>query len=102
MKQLFWLLIFALSVMLLSFQSFAAEQIVCNVEVNSDDIIISGSLPVKYITEVSIMVINEGKTIDDLAELPMIDVIKYQDQTTTKSDGSFVFLLLCMETRLFI
>lgn len=91
MKQLFWLLIFALSVMLLSFQSFAAEQIVCNVEVNSDDIIISGSLPVKYITEVSIMVINEGKTIDDLAELPMIDVIKYQDQTTTKSDGSFVF-----------
>ena len=61
------------------------------VSVDMDNITISGKLAVWKDTEISLLVVNTGKSISELNGSNMTDIIAYEDQTTVADDGSFKF-----------
>lgn len=70
---------------------YAGDSMEVGVSVVGDSVVISGNADVWEDTDVSLMVMNPGKTVSELTEDNVMEIVKYQNQTETDADGKFVF-----------
>lgn len=70
---------------------YAGDSMEVGVSVVGDSVVISGNADVWEDTDVSLMVLNSGKSVSELTDDNVMEIVKYQNQTETDADGKFVF-----------
>lgn len=66
-----------------------ADSLTCTARVNTDTVMIDGTIPYKKSVDVTVRIYNPGMNADSLSDKSFFEVVNYQDQISTNENGEY-------------